>query len=77
MANNIIIYPTGTTGNLDPHTVFDDGTNKLQINVIDSGGLSTLSLSSSTVASGFNISPSGVVVSGASVTTSPNGVYVG
>ena len=35
----------GTTGNSNPHTVFDDGTNKLQLNVIDSGGLSTLSLS--------------------------------
>ena len=29
---NIIIYPQGNTGNTDPHTVFDDGTNKLQFN---------------------------------------------
>ena len=49
---NVIIYPTGTTGNSDPHIVFDDDTAKLQFNVKSTGALS---LSSATVSAGFEI----------------------
>ena len=62
---NVIIYPTGTTGNSDPHIVFDDDTAKLQFNVKSTGALS---LSSATVSAGFEISNTNITTSGASIT---------
>ena len=47
--SNVIIYPTGTTSNPNPHIVFEDsaGGGPLQFNV-SSSGIPTLTLSSST-----------------------------
>jgi len=53
---NVKIFPSGTTANTNPHFFFDDGTNKLQFNVIaDAFSNPTLSLSSSTVSAGLLI----------------------
>jgi hypothetical protein len=76
MASNVIIYPSGTTSNTNPHFVFDDGTNKLQFNVVaDAFTNPTLSLSSSTVSAGLQITLSGSVISSGSSVTS-GGLYV-
>jgi hypothetical protein len=73
---NIIIYPQGNVGNTNPQVVFNDGSTTLQFNV----GVSTLTLSSSTVSSGVQLGPQNVVVSGASAqgtSISEGNVYVG
>jgi hypothetical protein len=72
---NIIIYPQGNVGNTNPHVVFDDGVNGLQFNV----GVSTLTLSSSTVSSGVSLGPTNVLVSGATInsTGAAGSLYVG
>ena len=65
MASNVTIFPSGTTANPNPHIVFEDGAGggPLQFNV-SSSGVPTLTLSSSTVASGLVISAGSVVTSG-------------
>ena len=65
MAKNIIIYPSGTTSNTNPHIVFKGDAGQIQLNVIATPGDAVLQLSSSTVSSGTILDPStGITASG-------------
>jgi hypothetical protein len=70
MATNIIIYPSGTTSNTNPHIVFKGDAGQIQLNVIATPGDAALQLSSSTVSSGTILDPStGITSSGFTITT--------
>ncbi len=74
MANNIIIYPTGTTSNTNPHIVFKGDAGQIQLNVIATPGDAALQLSSSTVSLGTILDPStGITASGLTVNSIPSG----
>ena len=70
MAKNIIIYPSGTTSNTNPHIVFKGDAGQIQLNVIATPGDAALQLSSSTVSLGTILDPStGITASGFTITT--------
>ncbi len=70
MPNNIIIYPTGTTSNTNPHIVFKGDTGQVQLNVVATPSGAALVVSSSTQSSGTVINPtSGITTTGLTMST--------
>ena len=75
MANNVIIFPSGVTGNNTPRIVFSDSTTGQM--AIRYGDDNELHFSSTTDPDILIITPSGVTAQGVNVTLSPQGVWAG
>ena len=57
MARDVIIYPSGTTSNPNPHIVFVSPTNRVQLNVVTGSQGSMLQVSGDTNSNAITIDP--------------------